>query len=440
MNQTTVICDDLTGAMEAGLQLCKKGFRVYVLIDNGCLGRHTNDADAFVIDTESRNVSPEQAERKIAQTWQKIAQAGLTLVYKKVDSTLRGNLGKEMEVILRQSDFEMIVFAPALPFNGRTTKKSCHYFNGNKLIESDLAKDPFSPITDSYIPNILKQQTATHVEAVLLEDVRKGMDFLGELFNELHLKGCRVAIVDVETDDDLRVISAALTKSVLKILPCGSAGLFAEMTLPSPAPTMAAVRTGDPAQTLHKCPKIRQDKPVLIISGSPARMTKQQIRVAAEQGLPIIRPDIRRLLTLTTPEQEIQETIYQASLHLKKGESVIIDGAGDGKEEIAVQYSEDSSGLVKDSQKIQELLSRIFEKVVAETEIAGAMIIGGDTLNGVCQKMKVEAIRIANEVEPFIPVGIMHLEHNKVIPIVSKAGGFGSQDVITEAIRYLQGS
>ncbi len=435
MNQLAVICDDLTGAMEAGLQLFKKGFPAYVIILTRVLGHahfeglRQNSAAAFIIDTESRNVSRDEAASRIQAAWRGIAQAGFRLVYKKVDSTLRGNLGREMEVILQQAEFEMMVFVPALPFNGRTTKKGYHYLGGSKLTESDLAKDPFAPIHDSYIPNVLTQQTSVPTVVVSLEEIRKGADFLESWFRELHFRGCQIAIVDAETEDDLRIISAALAKSSLRLLPCGSAGLFAKMTLPA-AQNVAILSTSSRHQANGS------SRAVLIISGSPAKVTKQQIQNGAKHDLPVIRLAPHMLIKSFWTRKEVDAVIQKAVSYLKRGESVIIDGAGEGKEEITAQYGKSRRRLQKDSQRIQNQLSRVFKKVVTGTEIAGVMVIGGDTLNRVCQKMQAKAIRITNEVEAFIPAGEMMLKQNQIIPIVSKAGGFGSEDIIMKVIQY----
>ncbi|MGE4284340.1 MAG: four-carbon acid sugar kinase family protein [Clostridia bacterium] len=432
MNQMAVICDDLTGAMEAGLQLWKKGFQVYVIIDYSFLEQQKENADAYVINTESRNVSSTIAACKIQEAWDKVYRAGFKLAYKKVDSTLRGNVGKELETILNHVEFDMILFAPALPFNGRTTKDGYHYINGKRLVESDLAKDPFSPIKDSYIPNIIKQQTAIPVEIVALEIVRKGQVFMEAYLEKLYSKGCRVAIIDAEDENDLEIISSVTEASGLKLLRCGSAGLFAKMNF-----CLEKDRNVLPNSYTHE--RSRKDKPVLILSGSPAKATKEQIMLAGMHGTELIRMNSYSSNTVSDMESIIKQVSSQAIVNLKEGKDVIIDGAGEGKDEIAVQYNGDGQALLSDSKKIQDNLSEIFMTVIGKCEISGVMVIGGDTLNTICRCIKAKAVRIADEVEPFIPVGIILQENGQEVPIVTKAGGFGSENVIMKAIQYLKG-
>ncbi len=433
MNPLVVICDDLTGAMEAGLQLFKKGFPAYVIMHRSELARvcswgERNNTAAFVIDTESRNVSCDEAASRIKAAWQGITQAGFRLVYKKVDSTLRGNLGREMEVILQHGKFEIIVFVPALPFNGRTTIQGYHYLNGYRLSESDLAKDPFASIKDSYIPKVLIRQTSVPTAVVSLEEIRKGPDFLDNLLHELHLKGCLIAIGDAETEGDIEIISAALSESSLRLLPCGSAGLLAKMALPE-TPNANGIVTSSG----HKANG--SGRGVLVISGSPAKVTKQQILNAAKH-VPVIRLEPEMLITPFGARKKIRAVVQKAVAYLKEGESVIIDAAGEGKAEITAQYGKNRRRLLKDSEKIQNRLGWIFKKVVTGTEVAGVMVIGGDTLYRICRKMQAKAIRIRNEVEEFIPAGEMMLKQNRILPIVSKAGGFGSESLIIKVIQY----
>ncbi len=89
---------------------------------------------------------------------QKIAHPDFQLIYKKIDSTLWENIWKEFEAVLENEYFSCTALVPALPFNKRVTRDGVHYVNGKKLVESDLAKDPFAPIIESDIPTIIRQQ------------------------------------------------------------------------------------------------------------------------------------------------------------------------------------------------------------------------------------------------------------------------------------------
>jgi D-threonate/D-erythronate kinase len=423
------MCDDLTGAMEAGLQICKRGYRAYIIPDYHSFGSSLSGADMYVINTESRNVSVSEAAHKIDESLRIIGKGGSSVIYKKIDSTLRGNVGKEIEAIINHTNAGMIILAPALPFNGRTTKQGFHYLNGKKLTESDLAKDPFSPIEDSFIPDILRKQTDLKSKVILIEEVRKGEQSLAQRIQMMYAEGIHVVVIDSETEKDLEIVSSAVSMAGLKLLPCGSAALFSKIMdhYDKPAECVSPHKGKNPL------------KPVFILSGSPAMASKNQIKYAAANGIHLIKLDMHKIQSESDNNDFERMAVEDATNMLNQGKSVIVDGAGDGKSEIAAQYHGDRQSLVSDSERIHRFLSRIFRDITSASDISGAMIIGGDTLQAVCKGMSVGAIRITGEVEPFVPAGVMISGGVEGLSVVSKAGGFGGEDIIVKTILHLQG-
>ncbi len=98
MPRLLVIADDLTGASDAGVQFAKKGIPVLVLtgIPNS-LADLSVDKSVVVINTESRHVDAGEAGKRVTRAVELGLAAGIPYFYKKTDSTLRGNIGSELE-------------------------------------------------------------------------------------------------------------------------------------------------------------------------------------------------------------------------------------------------------------------------------------------------------------------------------------------------------
>src|SRR4051794_14143719 len=114
-----VIADDLTGSLEAGAKFSQAGLSSAVTV------RLDDDADApvLVIDTESRHVSPAEAELIIGTACR---GREATLIYKKTDSTLRGNIAAELRAL--SSCFPgPIAYVAAYPALGRTVRDGMVY-------------------------------------------------------------------------------------------------------------------------------------------------------------------------------------------------------------------------------------------------------------------------------------------------------------------------
>jgi len=132
--------DDMTGALEVGAKLAVRGITALV---------HTQQTDAAVqvIDTETRHLTPSEASSRIRT----FADARANFVYKKTDSTLRGNIGAELRALAAAYPQWKIGYAPAYPALGRTVKDGVLYLDGVPVHQTVFARDELNPVTTSVI-------------------------------------------------------------------------------------------------------------------------------------------------------------------------------------------------------------------------------------------------------------------------------------------------
>jgi len=109
-----VIADDLTGANDTGAQFAKIGLRTLVVLES-TQEQSLRDHDVVVITTDSRALPAQDAYRKVANAAEWVRQRQYDAVYKKIDSTLRGNLGSEIEAIMDVLGCKLAIVAPAFP-------------------------------------------------------------------------------------------------------------------------------------------------------------------------------------------------------------------------------------------------------------------------------------------------------------------------------------
>ena len=111
-----VIADDLTGANDTGVQFTKKGYNSRVSIfDKSAAQNIPEDLDVFVMDTETRELESKTARKRLKSILEKININKKDVVYKKVDSTLRGNIGIELEEIMIILNRDICIFSPSYP-------------------------------------------------------------------------------------------------------------------------------------------------------------------------------------------------------------------------------------------------------------------------------------------------------------------------------------
>lgn len=404
-----IIADDLTGALDSGVQFNKRGLQTVVLIG----GDVPEGLDVLVIDTESRRDSPKKAYRKVREAARRFK--GLPL-YKKIDSTLRGNLGSELEAVMDALGFEKAVVAPAFPSNGRITIGGQQLVHGLPLKETSLAEDPLCPETN-YIPALLSQQAKRKVGHLKLEVVERGFATLADEI----IRSCseEILVVDATRDSQLRSIAKAVHLLGDRCLACGSAGLAQELA--------GALYFNSRNITRRKEGDGRRDLPVLVVAGSRHRATVEQLReVEIELGARIVEPEITRLLDKEKWPTEINRVVDEVDRSLGEKKDVILTPVFKGC--LAERQEEIALGL-------GEIVKLVVERA---GYLSGLFLTGGETAIHICRALGISAIRVDQEVSPGMAVGSVLRGLCQGLRLVTKAGGFGDQKAIVRAVLYLR--
>jgi len=117
-----VIADDLTGANDTGVQFARHGARTLVPLDWHDLAALGRAADVLVLNTNSRGLPADVAARRARVAAEALRKARVEAIYKKIDSTCRGNIGAELEAILDVYAVPLTVLAPSFPPAGRAVR------------------------------------------------------------------------------------------------------------------------------------------------------------------------------------------------------------------------------------------------------------------------------------------------------------------------------
>lgn len=137
MLEILIVADDLTGAADCGAACAAHGLKTAVVLDEtGGIPR----AEVVAFDANTRTMTPQSAA---AETARIVRQYPARIVYKKIDSTLRGNVGAEIAAVLEAyrgmgHPEAAAVVAPAFPAMGRTTKSGRMYVRGGAIEHRDI--------------------------------------------------------------------------------------------------------------------------------------------------------------------------------------------------------------------------------------------------------------------------------------------------------------
>ncbi|HYZ84217.1 MAG TPA: four-carbon acid sugar kinase family protein [Bryobacteraceae bacterium] len=242
-----VLADDTTGAFEIASLAVGAGISTAISLDRPDAG-----TDAVVCDTQTRHVDPPGAAHRIQQL---VHGLHSRWIYKKTDSTLRGPITAELEALQAARPTQPLVYVPAYPAMGRTTRHGILYVNGVPVSESEFRDDPDEPILDSSVLHLLPGSRAVDTDE--LEDALA--------------RGATRLVCDAETEGDLESIASTVVRVAPEALIAGPAGF---------------ARHWFPKLPLHRRPKPPYPPlgALLVVCGSLHPVSRAQAETAAAYG------------------------------------------------------------------------------------------------------------------------------------------------------------
>jgi D-threonate/D-erythronate kinase len=248
-----LIADDLTGACDAAVSFAVRGHWTTVSVADGA---GFEGSSIVAISTESRNLDSSAAGGRISAAAARLPVISPRLLFKKIDSTLRGHAGVEIAAALDAFDCDAAVVCPAFPRMNRIVSAGCLRVTGDAS---------FSPID---VTSYLHMQGIEQCVYAKCEAIPAAVS-----------SGARVIVLDAVCDEDLDRIAAAGLAAGLRILWAGSAGLAAAL-----------------ARTLHPAtqspPRPAATGPLLFCLGSNHPVTvAQQTALVSRMRAPVLHAE-----------------------------------------------------------------------------------------------------------------------------------------------------
>jgi D-threonate/D-erythronate kinase len=395
--RAAVVADDLTGAADSGVQLARAGYRTAV----GFLGAAIEaggDFDAVVADTDSRAATAATARARVHAATRRLA--GAPILLKKVDSTLRGPVAAEIAAALEASGRRTAIVAPAFPGTGRTTEGGVQLVDGEPVHRTRFAADPVAPAREAHVPTLLEAEGLADVRVVGAGDAR---GLAGAV------QSARCIVADARTDEDLEAIVRAVPDPAA-VLWVGAGGLARALGAVHPGPGAAAPPPGEngaPAGTL-------------VVVGSANVIAREQVQRLVAAGVPNAGLGVAAL-----GAGAVEACTAQARGALRRDGACVVHPVGTGE----------GPDLPR---RIAEALADVAARLADAGLVTGLVLTGGDTAVSVARGLGAMGLRVDDELEPGVPVG--RLLGPRPYRVVTKAGGFGSPDVLRTAYETLAGS
>lgn len=418
-----IVADDLTGAGDTGVQFAGANLQTRLLFGEP----DTSDGtDVLVFNTDSRAVAAQEAYQRVYAAVTSAHHLGVRNIYKKIDSTLRGNLGAEIDAVLDVMSDAYALLCPAFPANGRIVAGGHLLVQGQPVSRTATARDPVNPVRESYIPALLHNQTGRAVGHLDLSYVVEGVEPTGERLQALLAEGDTIIVADAVSEGDLACLVEAVQRQRRPCVLTGSAGLA------NPTAIWWA-RQLQPEQV--------EQAHVLVVVGSVNAAAREQTYVLVnEHGWPAVQLDIDAAFA---DEDTWNRWLHQQRPRLAEAAAtatgiVLATPAEAGDvEQVHRLRRERGMNIEEAARRLVARLASLTQLAIERLPIAGLVLTGGDTATAVLRAVAATGFNLIDEVAPGVPVGRLVGGQIGNALIVTKAGGFGGRETLWQAGQYL---
>lgn len=422
MQSIYILADDLTGAADAANYFRTNSRKVRVtFLPQSPWTCSLGPSVVQVFDSESRSINVQAAKQRILEVMAELSSSARQdfRVFKKVDSTLRGHIGTEIEAMLQGLDRRVALLAPSFPTNGRTVYNGTLRVNGVPVSETAFAADPSNPITSDRVADLVRQTTDLPVVELTHDVISQGTEAVLKFVNALP-SSATIVVADSETDEDLSILARAVFMNAA-IIPCGSAGLAKQLA------KVWCEESSLEAEAMSGYNRPACSKVCVAVGSANPQAHEQLSYLTTSAHVPaIVLHPVRltdataRTFEIARAEQELEAVSQQV---------------------IAVSLAQERAPRLGTTVSFEDDLAQLTNHWLVrgrldESASIGFVATGGDTALALCKALSVEAIWPEGEVAPGMPWSRMETKSGEFL-LVSKAGGFGDKNALLDAAQFL---
>lgn len=399
-----IIADDLTGAVDCAAPFAVSGLKTYAKFNvQLTLPDEGKCYDVLAINTGTRSLNQDDTQviSRVRNATIQLSSCSPTILYKKIDSTLRGHLRVELDAIRQVCPERIPIICSAYPALGREiindilTVHSVPYGSARSAFGYENSKangQSSSSCRDSLIAQLVSSEITDLSIPIFL---------------------------DAASDNELAILAEIIMQRPDRYLPVGSAGLASQLARIHP------YRTGASNTRLSSYSELLADKidsKALVIVGSNHKNSRDQADY---------------LTTIIGSEPVIlngsSNSAAVALAKFEEGDNTVLvmtaaESVPGGADFLIHQFA---AGL----RKALELNSRIPFGVL--------FVTGGETASILFEEFGAIGMQVNGEVQHGICHGKLRcLTGTSVlfdtIPIITKSGGFGDDTAIAECLSRLR--
>ena len=439
--------DDFTGSADAMEALTLNGVPTALFLDrpgSALLRERLKNVRAVGVAGTSRAMTPTEMDGELPGQFELLKDLGAPIIHYKVCATFDsspgiGSIGHAADLAFRVIQPPFGVIVQGVPVIGRYVVFGNHFTTvGNKTYRLDrhpmMSRHPITPMDEGDLRLHFAKQTKKKVELIDLLQLCKPFEAVSGQFERYLEEGNEIILFDTLEDRHLLTIGRLIHNKTgaRPIFAIGSSGFEYAMArywqsqgmVPKPG-TIA------PAGAVER---------LIVVSGSAADKTADQIRCAMDQGFEGIRLFTDRLVDPASGQEERNRAVRESLNALQQGKSVILFSALGPDDPYIPKTKDKLKSLGIQANEVGKHLGRqqglILRDLVKKTGLKRVCVAGGDTCSYVLRQMDIHSLELLMPITPAAPLCRAFSNRSAFdgLQVASKGGQIGAPEYFIQVL------
>ena len=382
-----ILADDLTGAAEVGGIAFQLGLTVRIVLGKSKTLMHLENV--IIIDTNTRSMDPEDAHKEVKRILNGINFSLFDLVFKKVDSILRGSIATEIKALLDKMKMDSALLVPVNPSKRRVIEGGIYYIDGVPINKTYFRLDPQYPRVSKYIKELIIDSNHPIITA----------------YDSDHESQIKIIIPDIASEQDLRSIVQRFPES--GVLPAGGSDFLKEI-----------LSSGMILKRRENLPQIKSSSLKHFIIGSNSETGRKTVRLLRKKNFSVFRLPASAI----TNQKQFDKWTRRVLLEVENNNPVVVSGP--------YRKVEDHHQIAEITGRLITITKMLVEKIPVSTFL---FISGGETARRFFRLMEWNDLRISGVFE----TGVVSLNSLKSkLKVVVKPGSYEWPAHFLEVLKY----
>lgn len=405
MDKIGIIADDLTGGTTVGTLLARSNINTAVYFSAESIV-DAEDKEAIVLTSDSRALDTDEAKFAVSTCMNELKEQGAKYFTKRIDTTLRGGIGHEIDAMLDLLPEDTIaVMVPAMPQSNRIVVGGYSVIDGTALSKTNVSNDVLTPVNESHVPTMIKKQSQNAIGQIDLGTLLAGKNSFKRVLEEIKENQKRIIICDAISMDEIKMVAESIVELGWNILAVDPGPFTQELSI-----ARGFGKNKIETQLTTEEPELEVDGKILVVAGSATQNTKDQLTKLNEfEQVEMISANPERLVDLRNSEKEIQKISQKVVDYLEDEQTnVAIVETSISHPVLDLKAVEKELNLNKGeaSININKGLAKIVGSALQKADdVKGIYLTGGDTMVITLKELGASGIELIDYVIPQTDLG-----------------------------------